>query len=193
MGEKNIDKKIPFVRELCRNYVGIDPVHELIPVRPVVHYVMGGVHTDIEGATPLPGLFAAGECACVSINGANRLGSNSLTELLVFGARAARAAVRFSAKAGHIAAEEIIKQGDHEQQRIRKQFFQPNSGTETLAHLRLELTQTMESGAGIYLDAESLQATCKKIRELKERFKQVELMDHSLTFSTELRTALELE
>src|SRR5207237_2228540 len=83
LGEKKIDKKIPFVRELVKNYVGIDPVYEPIPVRPVVHYMMGGIHTDIDGATPLPGLYAAGECACVSINGANRLGSNSLTELLV--------------------------------------------------------------------------------------------------------------
>lgn len=80
---------MPFVRELCRDYQHIDPVVELVPVRPVVHYMMGGVHTDINGATTLPGLYAAGETACVSINGANRLGSNSLPELLVFGARAA--------------------------------------------------------------------------------------------------------
>ena len=193
MGKKKIDKKIPFVRELCRNYVGIDPVDELIPVRPVVHYVMGGVHTDIEGATPLPGLFAAGECACVSINGANRLGSNSLTELLVFGARAARAAVRFAEQAGDLTAKDIVALADQEQQRIRKKFFHPNSGSETIAGLRVELTGTMESGAGIYRTADSLKNTCDKIRELKERFKQVELTDHSLTFNTELTTALELE
>lgn len=193
MGKKKIDQKIPFVRELCRNYVGIDPVDELIPVRPVVHYVMGGVHTDIEGATPLPGLFAAGECACVSINGANRLGSNSLTELLVFGARAARAAVRFAEQTGDLTAKNIVALADQEQQRIRKKFFQPNSGSETIAGLREELTGTMESGAGIYRTANSLKNTCDNIRELKERFKQVELTDHSLTFNTELTTALELE
>jgi fumarate reductase flavoprotein subunit len=83
LGEKTIEAKIPFVRELCLKYQHVDPVRELIPVRPVVHYMMGGVHTDINGATPLPGLYAAGEVACVSINGANRLGSNSLPELLV--------------------------------------------------------------------------------------------------------------
>ena len=88
LGAKKINAKIPFVRELCLKYQNLDPVKELIPVRPVVHYMMGGVHTDINGATPLPGLYAAGEAACVSINGANRLGSNSLPELLVFGARA---------------------------------------------------------------------------------------------------------
>src|SRR5438309_5435210 len=96
LGENKINKKIPFVRELAKNYAGIDPVYEPIPVRPVVHYMMGGVSTNINGATIIPGLFAAGECACVSLNGANRLGSNSLTELLVFGARSARSAVRFA-------------------------------------------------------------------------------------------------
>ena len=96
MGAKVIDSKIPFVRELCLKYQNVDPVTELIPVRPVVHYMMGGVHTDINGATPLAGLYAAGEVACVSINGANRLGSNSLPELLVFGARAGRAAAEYA-------------------------------------------------------------------------------------------------
>jgi len=92
LGKRVIESRLPMVRELCTNYENIDPVHELVPVRPVVHYMMGGVHTDIHGATDLLGLFAAGEVACVSINGANRLGSNSLPELLVFGARAGRAA-----------------------------------------------------------------------------------------------------
>ena len=92
LGAKLIDSKLPFVRELCLKYQNIDPVTELVPVRPVVHYMMGGVHTDIDGATPITGLYAAGEVACVSINGANRLGSNSLPECLVFGARAGRAA-----------------------------------------------------------------------------------------------------
>src|ERR1700736_1740890 len=98
LGEKTINAKLPFVRELCLKYAGIDPVNEMIPVRPVVHYMMGGIHTDIHGATPLQGLYAAGEAACVSINGANRLGSNSLTEILVFGARAGIAAAAFAAE-----------------------------------------------------------------------------------------------
>src|SRR5438046_5025990 len=99
LGEEVITAKLPFVRELCLEYEGIDPVRRLIPVRPVVHYMMGGVHTDIHGATPLPGLYAAGETACVSINGANRLGPNSLPECLVFGARAGRAAAEYAASA----------------------------------------------------------------------------------------------
>ncbi len=193
IGKKKIEKKLPFVRELCRNYVGLDPVHELIPVRPVVHYMMGGVHTNIDGETPLPGLLAAGECACVSINGANRLGSNSLTELLVFGARVARAAVRCGAQAGDLAVEKISASAQQEQRRIRERFFHPKSGRETIAGLRAEMTHAMESGAGIYRTEESLRATCNEIREIKGRLGGLELMDHSLTFNTELTAALELE
>src|SRR5499427_10525377 len=100
LGEKIITVKLPFVRELCLKYQNIDPIKQLIPVRPVVHYMMGGVHTDIHGATPLRGLYAAGETACVSINGANRLGSNSLTECLVFGARAGKSAAGYAATSG---------------------------------------------------------------------------------------------
>src|SRR5207245_807191 len=96
LGAKLINTKLPFVRELCLKYQNIDPIKELIPVRPVVHYMMGGVHTNMNGATPIKGLYAAGEVACVSINGANRLGSNSLPELLVFGARAGKSAAAFA-------------------------------------------------------------------------------------------------
>ena len=192
MGEKKINKKLPFVRELCQNYVGIDPVHELIPVRPVIHYMMGGIDTDLEAATSLPGLFAAGECACVSINGANRLGSNSLTELLVFGARAARSAVRFAEQNPTINKQAITAQATQEQTRIREQFFQPGKGTETIASIRADLNRALEQGAGIYRTEESLQTACDQVRELKERYKSVELADHSLTFNTELIAVLEL-
>ena len=192
MGEKKINKKLPFVRELCQNYVGIDPVHELIPVRPVIHYMMGGIDTDLEAATSLPGLFAAGECACVSINGANRLGSNSLTELLVFGARAARSAVRFAEQNPTINKQAITAQATQEQTRIREQFFQPGKGTESIASIRVDLNRALEQGAGIYRTEESLQTACDQVRELKERYKSVELADHSLTFNTELIAVLEL-
>ena len=113
LGAELIDTKLPFVRELCLKYERIDPVTELVPVRPVVHYMMGGVHTDIHGATPVAGLYAAGETACVSINGANRLGSNSLPELLVFGARAGRAAAEYASTAARAAG------GDREPGRRR--------------------------------------------------------------------------
>src|ERR1700683_2469130 len=95
LGEHKIETRLPMVRELCLKYENIDPVREPIPIRPVQHYMMGGGHTDINGATPLAGLYAAGEAACVSINGANRLGSNSLGEILVYGARAGLSAVEY--------------------------------------------------------------------------------------------------
>jgi fumarate reductase flavoprotein subunit len=191
LGEKKIDKKIPFVRELAKNYAGIDPVYEPIPVRPVVHYMMGGVSTNREGATIVPGLYAAGECACVSINGANRLGSNSLTELLVFGARAARNAARFAAGQSRANAPALLGQAEDEQRQIVQRWFN-GQGKETLAGIRTELNRTMEHGAGIYRTAESLQQTCAVLRQLKERYRQVGISDRSQSFNTELTTALEL-
>src|SRR6516162_7760538 len=144
LGEKKIDKKIPFVRELAKNYAGVDPVYQPIPVRPVVHYMMGGVSTDIEGATPVAGLFAAGECACVSINGANRLGSNSLTELLVYGARAARSAVRF-AQANPTVSASAAREGAHAAQTRIRELFVREAGSETVSGLRKAMHDTIES------------------------------------------------
>ncbi len=192
LGEKKIDKKIPFVRELCKNYVGVDPVYEPIPVRPVVHYMMGGISTDINAATNVPGLYAAGECACVSINGANRLGSNSLTELLVFGARAGKSAAAFAADHA-IDREAVERQGREEQERIASRFIRKISGKERLVTIRTEMNQTMEAGAGIYRTEASLKVTCEKLAELRERFNDVVIDDHSLSFNTELTSALELD
>src|SRR5438132_1713718 len=191
LGEKKINKKIPFVRELAKNYAGIDPVYEPIPVRPVVHYMMGGVSTDKDGATVVPGLYAAGECACVSLNGANRLGSNSLTELLVFGARAARSAVSFLSQNPSLNAAALKAQGEEEQRNLVQRWFL-GSGKESIAGIRVELNKTMEEGAGIFRTADSLQRTCDTIRQLKQRYQQVSISDKSLSFNTELTTALEL-
>jgi fumarate reductase flavoprotein subunit len=192
LGEKLIDEKLPFVRELCRKYEKIDPAKELIPVRPVVHYMMGGVHTDLNGRTPLEGLYAAGETACVSINGANRLGSNSLTELLVFGALAGHAAAR-DAAARPDAPASVLVQAVDEERRLRASFLEKRGGTERIADLRGRLQTAMEEGAGIYRDDASLRAAIETVHELKERFADVQLDDPSLTFNTELTAALELE
>src|SRR5438445_9918047 len=150
LGEAKINKKLPFVRELATNYAGIDPVREPIPVRPVVHYMMGGVDASINAATVLPGLFAAGECACLSLNGSNRLGSNSLTELLVFGRRTARAAAQFALDHQRVASEAVKLQAQPEQQRIASNFIRKQGGTERIATVRQEMTKSLESGAGIY-------------------------------------------
>jgi len=190
LGARKIDAKIPFVRELCMKYQNLDPVKDLIPVRPVVHYMMGGVHTDINGATPLPGLYAAGEAACVSINGANRLGSNSLPELLVFGARAGRAAAEYASRGLEIDSR-IFAQKTDEHRRIEHDLLNKQGG-ERLADLRDEMQKTMEASAGIYRNGESLIQGVEKMRRLQERFAHLAIEDHSKTFNTERVAALEL-
>src|SRR5579864_68968 len=191
LGEKLIDAKLPFVRELCQKYENLDPVRELIPVRPVIHYMMGGVHTDLNGATPLAGLFAAGEAACVSINGANRLGSNSLSELLVFGARAGQNAAAF-ASAQPAPARHLLAQALDEETRLEREFLNKTGGTERIATIREEMQKTMEECAGIYRTGGQLERGAAKLRELQERFKNIALDDHSRPFNTELSSALEL-
>ncbi|HZA13294.1 MAG TPA: fumarate reductase (quinol) flavoprotein subunit [Myxococcaceae bacterium] len=191
LGARVIDAKLPFVRELCLKYQNIDPIRELIPVRPVVHYMMGGVHTDINGATPLPGLYAAGEVACVSINGANRLGSNSLPECLVFGARAGRAAAEF-ASGQREPRSIVLAQAEDERRRIERDFLDRTEGRESLAAVREEMQATMEQSAGIYRAGPALARATDTLHALRGRFQQAALGDHSRTFNTELIAALEL-
>jgi fumarate reductase flavoprotein subunit len=191
VGAALIDEKLPFVRELCVKYQNLDPVHELIPVRPVVHYMMGGVHTDIDGATPIQGLFAAGETACVSINGANRLGSNSLPECLVFGARVGQAAAEYAL--GAPSAPAIIDAlAADEVRRIDRDVLNKEDGREQIATIRLEMQQTMEDSAGIFRSADTLKKGVETLRELQQRSSDVALTDHSHTFNTELVAFFEL-
>ncbi|MPZ95193.1 MAG: fumarate reductase (quinol) flavoprotein subunit [Propionibacteriales bacterium] len=192
LGQQLIDTKLPFVRELCLKYENIDPVTELIPVRPVVHYMMGGVHTDIDGATPIGGLYAAGEVACVSINGANRLGSNSLPECLVFGARAGRAAAEYAATAGDPPAA-IEAQAADEVRRLERDLLHKTDGHEQVSVIREEMQQTVEDSAGIFRTGEALAKGVDTLRELQQRFGHVAVADTSRTFNTELVAALELE
>ena len=193
LGEKLINTKLPFVRELCQKYQNVDPVTELIPVRPVVHYMMGGIHTDINGATPIAGLYAAGETACVSINGANRLGSNSLPELLVFGARAGVAAAEY-ASSGADPSSSILALGKDEEEQLAARFERTsgNGGGERIATLRDEMQKTMEESAGIYRSGESLRKGVDAMRDLQHRLGAVVIEDHSKTFNTERVAALEL-
>ena len=191
LGAKLIDSKLPFVRELCLKYERIDPVKELVPVRPVVHYMMGGVHTDINGATPIEGLYAAGETACVSINGANRLGSNSLPECLVFGARAGRAAAEFAGRADGFPAA-LKAQAADEMRRLERDLLTKEPGTERVAAIRDEMQATMEDSAGIYRTGPALAKGVAAVAELQERIGRVGLADRSPAFNTELVAALEL-
>jgi len=192
LGESYIEKKIPFVRELSKNYGGVDPVHEPIPVRPVVHYMMGGIDTDIGAATTLPGLYAAGECACVSINGANRLGSNSLTELLVFGAQAGRNAAKFAQQHDISGEKELLAQTQDEIDRVAGMLGN-RLGDERIADLRNIMTSALEEGAGIYRNEEGMQKACSTIVELRKRSENLKLDDTSLSYNTELTSAIELD
>ena len=193
LGEEMINTKLPFVRELASKYVGIDPVYEPIPVRPVVHYMMGGISTDINAKTAVEGLYAAGETACVSLNGANRLGSNSLTELLVFGNRAGRSAATYASSASAPASAKIEALAADEQRRLDRQFLKKDGGKEKIATIRQEMQKTMEEGAGIYRDEENMQKTCNTLRTLRERFNNIIIEDRGSTFNTEVMNALELD
>jgi fumarate reductase flavoprotein subunit len=190
LGANLIDTKLPMVRELCLKYERIDPVTDLIPVRPVVHYMMGGVHTDINGATPIEGLFAAGETACVTINGANRLGSNSLPECLVFGARAGSAAAEYAMSARQ-PTPVVMRQIEDEIRRI-DQMRTPGRGSERIADIREEMQSTMEDSAGIFRSGESLSKGVDQLAELQQRLERVQLHDETQVFNTELVAALEL-
>jgi fumarate reductase flavoprotein subunit len=203
LGEQVINTKIPFVRELCLKYQNLDPAKELIPVRPVVHYMMGGVSTDIHGATPLAGLYAAGEVACVSINGANRLGSNSLPELLVFGARAGRAAAEYASQAQSAVkgiSPAVLAQAEEEKRRLEQLLHgggvgrPAEAGTPTpgLAAIREEMHRIMEQSAGIYRSGAALTQAAGGLGGLQQRIREVDLQDRSRTFNTELLAALEL-
>jgi len=192
LGEEKIDARLPFVRELAKTYAGVDPVHEPIPIRPVVHYMMGGVDTDVTAGTPgMPGLYAAGEVASVSINGANRLGSNSLTECLVFGARAGMEAVRFAREVGDVDVGRLRQQVEEEGARIDALRGRKKGG-EKLTQIRREMQLAMERGCGVYRKQASMDQTVAELAQLKGRYADIALEDTSRVFNTELIQALEL-
>jgi fumarate reductase flavoprotein subunit len=151
--------------------------------------MMGGVHTDLEGTTPVAGLFAAGETACVSINGANRLGSNSLPECLVFGARAGRVAAEF-ASAAKDPPPSMAAQARDEANRLEALF---GSSTESVADIRDQMQSTMEDAAGIYRTGPGITKGSERLAELQDRMGRVRVSDRSHTFNTELLAALELQ
>jgi fumarate reductase flavoprotein subunit len=193
LGEETIEAKLPFVKELAEKYLGIDPVHEMIPVRPGQHYMMGGVHTDMRGYTGLAGLYAAGEVACVSMNGANRLGSNSLTECLVFGAEAGIGAAQYATKQGAPSFGNPV-QGIalEEEKRIYDRVLKHERG-EKISTIRTEMQRVMEDNVGIYRDENSLKQACSLIGDLKKRMKNAVVEDKDRVYNTDLVSALELD
>jgi fumarate reductase flavoprotein subunit len=190
LGEAKLRERLPFVLELGRIYANVDPITEPIPIRPVVHYMMGGIDTNIDGATDLPGLYAAGEVASVSLNGANRLGSNSLSECVVFGARSARKALEYARGVGDVDEPRLRKEGFEEGERIEQ--LRAKKGSEKLADLRRDLTMAMESGFGVYREEAALQKGVADVAAIKARLPDLGLEDASTVFNTEVIAALEL-
>ncbi|HEY8797203.1 MAG TPA: FAD-binding protein [Candidatus Dormibacteraeota bacterium] len=193
LGEAVIDRKLPFMRELGREFVGIDIVHDPIPVRPVMHYMMGGVDADISGVTPLAGLYAAGECANVGLNGGNRLGSNSLSECLVFGAATGRAAAEYVSSAKAVGANPIEGMLKDETKRIVMDYLDKKSGDEKIGVIREEMQLSMDAGAGVFRTREGLEKLTKQLGNLRDRFGRIKIEDSSRTFNTELMSVLELD
>ena len=193
LGEAVIDRKLPFMRELGREFVGIDIVKDPIPVRPVQHYMMGGVDADITGKTPLDGLYAAGECANVGLNGANRLGSNSLPECLVFGAAAGRAAAERVGSLAAVGSNPVDALLKDETQRVESSFLDKKGGDERIAEIREDMQHSMDQGAGVYRTKEGLQELTERLDTFRERFSRIKVDDSSRTFNTELVAALELD
>ncbi len=193
LGEKAIDERLPMVRELAEKYLGLDPIHEPIPVRPGQHYIMGGVSTNMHGETNVPGLYAVGETACVTINGANRLGSNSLSECLVFGTATGLSATTYAKKTdwprGTAAKEALAK----EEARIFGGLMKREVGKESVSAIRKEMQQIMDRDVGIFRDEKGLTDACAKLATLRQRFADVGVADKDRVFNTELTQALELD
>ena len=191
LGEELMEERLPFVLELSRTYLAIDPLKEPIPVRPTVHYTMGGIHTNIDTETPIEGLYACGEAACVSLNGANRLGSNSLTECLVFGARSGEVSAIYaeSQKDGKQSGDKIAES----QIKSTEDFFKSlENGTESGPMIQRSLRKVMDENCGVFRKEDSLQEALATINELKERYTKVKIVDSSRTFNVEILDTLEL-
>lgn len=190
LGKDYLEERLPFICELSRAYVGVDPVTAPVPVRPTVHYTMGGIETDGKTATQLPGLYAAGECASVGIHGANRLGSNSLVETVVFGRVAGEEAAKYAQENEYGNTEALAKLAEESVQNALSLI--DGERCESVADIRNEMGDAMEEGIGIYRDEESIKKTIEKLTELKARYKNIKVNDSSTIFNTDWLTAIEL-
>ena len=189
LGREVIMSKLPQIHEIALDFLGIDMVTDPVPVRPGMHYIMGGVKTDTQGATPLAGLYAAGECACVSVHGGNRLGANSLLDTLVFGRRSGVASSEYARSVPTpTGGDEFLAA---EQRRIAALMTRPYTG-ETHARLRLELGMLMDAKVGVYRDEAGLQEALVGVQRLKERYQSVAVGDKSRVYNQALTFVLEL-
>jgi len=192
--KEQIEAKLPDITEFARTYLGVDPVTELVPVFPTAHYAMGGIPTDVETRVlrdnehVVPGLFAAGECACVSVHGANRLGTNSLLDINVFGRRAGIAAAEYANSVKHVELP-----SDAQGQTITMvEMLRSSNGTERVAPLRKELQETMDMNAQVYRTEVTLKQALNDVHALRERYKNVSIQDKGTRYNTDLLEAIEL-
>jgi len=189
-----IDAKLPDITEFARTYLGVEPYTEPVPVFPTAHYAMGGIPTNIKAEvlsdndTVIPGLYAAGECACVSVHGANRLGTNSLLDINVFGKRAGRYAVEYATKAKQVPLPENAAQDVMDM--LAK--VRAANGKEKVAQLRKELQETMDKNAQVFRTEETLNEALQKIAELRARYENISIQDQGKRFNTDLLEAVEL-
>jgi fumarate reductase flavoprotein subunit len=191
LGHAKLRERLPQICELAEEFMGIDPAEKPIPVRPAIHYTMGGIPTDKLAATPLAGLFAAGECASSGIHGANRLGSNSLSELLVFGKVAGEQAAKYARTAGPANGVALRWQEQDTQAKALEILERPQGG-ERVAKLREEMALAMERGCGIYRIGTEVEETCAKLAELQGRIGKVSLQDKGRGWNTEWLSTIEL-
>jgi succinate dehydrogenase / fumarate reductase flavoprotein subunit len=188
LGRKRILERLPQIRDLALTYIGVDMIEAPVPITPGVHYSMGGIKTNVWGETAIEGLYAAGECACVSVHGANRLGGNGLLETVVFGNRSGvRAAERARAVRGIDSSNRALKQ---DQDRIR--HLMDTIKGEPLWHLREEMGKVMNQFVGIFRTREKLEKALGLIQDLRRRYDQIALQDKGRIFNAELTAAFEL-
>lgn len=192
LGEKYLHERLPFICELAEKFVGVDPVTEPIPVRPTAHYTMGGIETDARCQTRMAGLFAVGECASVGLHGANRLGSNSLAELSVFGKVAGEDALKVAQSRSHSLSIEQIAALAEQSYAPYAALLNKTDGTESPAEIRRELGALMEEGVGIFRSEQTTQKAIEQIAQLKQRYQNVKITDHSTNFNTDWLTTIEL-
>ncbi|MGQ9491200.1 MAG: FAD-dependent oxidoreductase [Anaerolineae bacterium] len=191
----DIEKKLPDIADFCRTYLGIDPVKQPIPIQPTAHYAMGGIPTDNDGRvvidpqnTPLPGLYAAGEVACVSVHGANRLGTNSLVDILVFGRRAGQSAALY---ANNVNWPALPPQPDADAL-AQLERLRHNEGKESVGQIRKELRAMMMDNVGVFRTHALLSEALEKLEALQERYRHITIMDKGQRWNTELLEAWEL-
>ncbi|MFZ5824342.1 MAG: FAD-dependent oxidoreductase [Bacillota bacterium] len=193
LGEAKINERLPEVREICKNFAGIDPVYEPIPVQPSQHYTMGGIDTNVHGETKLKGLYAAGECACVSVHGANRLGGNSLLDTIVFGKIAGDRMAEFVLSEAPVKSSGAALAGVKAKVEARFQALYDGPGTEDGPSLRVELQETMFHKVGVFRTEETLAEGLAKVRELRERYAKVRVKHTGRIYNLDLLQHSELQ